>query len=262
MLTLNHQLNSKNKCWIVRDLIRSVYHSGDLGDIVYSLLWCKKELGSINLILGPDPRWELRHQMDEQLCEFLRPLLESQDWIYSVEYQHGVPKQCICLNDFRKTWFGHRRSSNLFEAYAEHYRTPPLPENESWLNAVPVSIPDKPVVIARSHRYRNPKFPWYNVSKRYKGLLAFVGLKNEYDDWRNLYGNSATYYPVKDALEMASVIAGSQLFIGNQSFPMSLALALNVRLIQEVGHPNADCRFKRPNAIFYEKGPFMLPVIE
>ena len=42
------------------------------------------------------------------------------------------------------------------------------------------------------------------------------------------------YKPVANFLELASVIAGSKLFIGNQSFPFSLAEALKVRRVLEV----------------------------
>ena len=54
--------------------------------------------------------------------------------------------------------------------------------------------------------------------------------------------------PVKDFLEMASVIAGAKLFIGNQSFPFSLAEALKVNRLLEV-------HFQCPNVTVYgDKG--------
>lgn len=200
--------------------------------------------------------------MDLSSFEFIRPLLESQPWIESVDFVETLPKKCICLNDFRRTWFSNRRrSSNLFQAYAEQFNTNPLPEDVAWLSVQPVVIPDRPVVISRSSRYRNPRFPWAEVALKYRHRIAFVGLESEFFEWRLHFGNWAIFYPVSDALDLARVIAGSKLFIGNQSFPMSLALATNTRLIQEVGHPNADCRFHRQTALYYESGKIMLPDI-
>lgn len=238
-----------------------MYHSGDLGDIIYSLLWCRVELGSIRMILGPDARWKLRHQMDVWTYRFLYPLLFSQSWIQEVNFSPVIVSCDFCLNDFRLTWFNRRQSSNLFQAYAEQFKTLALPENFAWLEVEPKPLPDLPVVIARSGRYRNGMFPWYTISKAYRDRMAFVGLKEEHEDWSKHYGKGAVFVPVKDALEMAQIIAGARLFIGNQSFPMSLALAMNKSLIQEVGHPNADCRFNRPNAVYWEGGPLPLPTL-
>lgn len=199
--------------------------------------------------------------MNQDVFGFLKPLLQSQPWIKSIEYCERLPEHCICLNDFRKTWFGHRISTNLFQVYSEHFQTRPLPEDFAWIKAEPITVIGKPVVIARSGRYRNGMFPWYQVSNKYRGLISFVGLREEFDDWTKHYGSSATYQPVNNALELAGLIAGSSLFIGNQSFPMSLALAMGIRTIQEVGHPNADCRFRRASVYYYENGPLPLPEV-
>lgn len=247
-----------DRCWFVQRAT-SVYHSGDLGDIIYSMLWCKMEFGMIDLVLGPDTRWELRCQMDRRNFEFITPLLEIQPWIKSVSFSQTIRKCDFCLNDFRHTWFsGKRRSSRLFEAYAEHFRTGPLPENVPWLSVSPRRIPSKPIIVNRSARYQNPAFPWGVIARTYANRIGFVGLPAEHLAWTRNFG-SALYIPVKNALEMAEIIAGASLFIGNQSLGMSLALALGVPLIQEVGHPNADCIMKRPNAFYYEGGPLNLP---
>lgn len=212
-------------------------------------------------MLGPDHRWKLRRQMERGIFEFISPLLLEQPWIDRVSFQMSIPINALCLNDFRKTWFGQRRSANLFEVYSEHFRTGPLPQDVAWIECNPLIIPGKPIVISRSKRYRNPHFPWHQVASKYSKRLIFIGLPDEYYEWFLHFGETAVYRPVNNGLEMAQIIAGSKLFIGNQSFPMSLALALGVRLIQEVGHPNADCRFRRTNALYYENGDLMLPDI-
>ncbi len=56
------------------------------------------------------------------------------------------------------------------------------------------------------------------------------------------------YWPCGNFLEMAQVISNARAFIGNQSFPMAMALAMGKTVLQEV-FPNApDCLFpKRKN---------------
>lgn len=236
------------------------FHSGDLGDIVYGLLFAST-LKPIELILGPEPQIGTRVPMTRKTFEWIKPLLESQPWIQTVSYAEAMPEVDYNLNLFRKTCFkSTRRSVCLFQAYPEHFKTAPLPEDIAWLKVEPKVIPGKPVVIARSARYRNSLFPWKKVAAMYAGRMIFVGLKEEFEGWQSSYGPAAEYYPVQDALEMAQVIAGAKLFIGNQSFPNSLALALNVPLVQETFATVPDCVLHRPNAI-YSTGPVNFPEI-
>lgn len=240
------------------------YHSGDLGDIIYSLLFCKS-LGKIALSLGPNSEKGVREAMTLKRFNWLAPLLRSQPWIVSSEFANDVKGIDYNLNDFRKTWFsgnsGHRIKRRLFETYAEHFRRPRLPEDKPWLTVEPIADPQRPVIIARSSRYRWLPFPWPDVARRYAGQMRFVGYESEYKEWIGTYGATAEYAPVNDALELARLIAGAELFIGNQSFPMSLALALNVPLIQETCMGTPDCVFNRKNATYSHMGPIRLPTL-
>lgn len=240
------------------------FHSGDLGDIIYSLLFCKS-LGNIELLLGPTPDWMLREQMTKERFEWLAPLLVAQPWIKTVEFSPKVPSCDFNLNDFRKTWFSPRsgcaKRRRLFETYAEHFRHPPLREDEPWLSVDPIPDEARPIIISRTGRYQDKLFNWQRISNFYAGRMRFIGYLDEFESWTGTYGKTAEFIPVKDALEMARVIAGAKLFIGNQSLPMALALALNVSLIQEVFPGTPDCIFHRTNAIYSNRGRFDLPAI-
>lgn len=229
------------------------FHSGDLGDIIYGLLFAR-EHRPIALILGPEPGVTTRQPMTPALFAWLQPLLARQTWIRSAEFGHNHTAACYNLNGFRKTWFDPRtgcaRRRRLFETYAEHFNEPALPENEAWLEADPVADMARPVVVSRSPRYNNNAFPWAAIAKRYANRLRFVGLPEEFAAWTRAHGPIATHATTRDALELANVIAGAALFIGNQSFPMALALALNVPVLQEVCASTPDCVFHRPNAQF------------
>lgn len=237
----------------------SFFHSGDLGDIVYALLFMST-FQKPRLFVGPEAGVGTRITMNRTSFEWILPLLESQGWLGGVAYAESKPSTNFNLNEFRKTWFNPRRQCRtLAQCYPEHFRRPALREDVPWLSVQPKPVEGKPVVIARSERYRNPSFPWRQVSAKYKGRMLFVGLRSEYDEWCSIYGNTAEYYPVQNALEMAQIIAGAKLFIGNQSFPMSLAIALNVPVIQETSTATPDCVFKRPNAVYSHLSKPTLP---
>ncbi|RYE27215.1 MAG: hypothetical protein EOP45_01925 [Sphingobacteriaceae bacterium] len=60
----------------------------------------------------------------------------------------------------------------------------------------------------------------------------FIGVKSEYEDMQKAIPNLKTIQ-VKNFLELAQIIAGCKVFIGNQSFPYSVAEGLKVPRILE-----------------------------
>jgi hypothetical protein len=117
--------------------------------------------------------------------------------------------------------------------------------NQAWLQAAPDSSVKNSIVIARSNRYRAPDIN-YRFLRKYPDV-QFIGLPEEYADMKKMAPN-IRHRPVHDFLEMASVIAGARLFIGNQSFPFSIAEALKVNRLLEV-------HFECPNVTVYgDKG--------
>lgn len=241
----------------------SCFHSGDLGDIIYGLFFAKS-VGRVRLTLGPDCSWRLRQAMNKQTFEWVLPLLERQSWIEKIEFSDSMPANLdFNLNEFRRYWFSHetekirhseqRSSLRLFSAYPAHFGYPPLKEDIPWFECDPISDDLHPIVISRTSRYRNNDFPWRRVSAMYAQKMLFVGLKEEYVEWTRRYGETAIYRPVRDALELANVIAGARVFIGNQSLPMALALATNTPVIQETYPGTPDCVFQRPNAQYFIK---------
>jgi ADP-heptose:LPS heptosyltransferase len=100
------------------------------------------------------------------------------------------------------------------------------------------------IVIARSSRYRSPKISYRFL--KYYPKLVFVGLPDEYEDFRQQVPE-AVYHPVNNFLELARIIAGSRLFIGNQSFPFALAESLKVRRVLEVFYQSPNVMTEGPN---------------
>ncbi len=63
------------------------------------------------------------------------------------------------------------------------------------------------------------------------------------------------WQPVVNFLELAAVIAGSKLFIGNQSFPFSIAEGLKATRLLEVYHriPNVIPEGKNGYDFYFQK---------
>lgn len=244
------------------------YHSGDIGDIIYSLLFIK-EIGGGKLYIGPDTKWDVNSKRDPQRYRWLLPLLKIQPYLTSAEYADRQPGSVTHdLNRFREIWMtnsaerqklGLRR---LFEAYPKRFGTGPLPEDKPWLTVPnPIEDPKFPVVIHRSGRYQNNEFPWDEAVRRYGFRMKFCGTTQEWNEWTAKFGKFCELAPCSDALALARLIAGCQLFIGNQSCANAIALGLGKALIQETSPKTPDCVFKRPNSQFCFRGPVRWPDI-
>ena len=66
---------------------------------------------------------------------------------------------------------------------------------------------------------------------------GFIGLKEEYEDFKKNYGDWSKYLEVNSAHEVAKFIGGSKLFVGNQSSCKAIAEGLkHPRLIEVSKH--------------------------
>jgi hypothetical protein len=116
------------------------------------------------------------------------------------------------------------------------------------------------VIINRTSRYQNPWFPWKEIVQHYGSRIIFVGLHHEYTAFIKEYG-IVSYRETSDFLELARLIAGSRLFIGNQSSANAIAEGLKHNLIQETCLHITDCIFKRDNAQHVFDGECILPSV-
>jgi hypothetical protein len=245
-------------------------HSGTFGDLIYSLAVVKKMGGGtfaihLNNIEKCVAQYGYRpdevdpaHQGRFRNADFdlLRPLLTRQSYINYVTAWTG--DHDVDLDRFRGVLF-RGFEGNYVEAY---HRTFNLPwdagmYHETWLEADPKLI--APVVINRTFRYRCPQGTgtWQslleqaNITKN--GI--FVGTTDEYDDFVKRTGFVVQYYPVKDFKELADVIAGADLFMGNQSAAYSIAMGLGKASVLETIKikplANNECYFPRDNCQYF-----------
>jgi len=107
-----------------------------------------------------------------------------------------------------------------------------------WLhNVVPNGI--AAIVVSRSTRYHDRELiDWKLLEGR---DVVFIGYEGEYEQFLFSVNGNIKYYKCEDALEMAQVIKGSKLFLGNQSLGFAIAEAMKHPRVLEVYHKNANC---------------------
>lgn len=239
---------------------------GDVGDSVITLsVISQMHGGPHKFLFYPSQTTKMKTPADvSRWLSLMKPLAESQDYIE--ECRVKIPQDNIDWDSggFRGTGL-HSRSASLFEAQLSHLvhikqfgrtMTPLL----KWLHVEPSPESRGRIICARSGRYRNGSFPWGKIVKHYGDRLLFIGLKHEHAEFCSHWG-MVEHKPVNDLLEMAKVIAGSEMFIGNQSSPMAIAEGLKHPTIQETSTDPADCIYYRENAQWVDNGACILPDI-
>lgn len=215
-------------------------HTGNAGDIIYALPVIKQLSSFIDkphqvmLKINEPMRLAmgLVHplnsvMLNEQSVKLLSPLLESQSYISKCTIYEDQ-RIDINLSLFRKSGIYLDRGNIARWNFYTTGVTADL--SKQWLFVEPDSSFRDTIVIARSQRYQNPIIS-YSFLADYNNI-AFLGVKAEYQAIKKYIPN-IRHVEVIDFLEMSKIIAGSKLFIGNQSFPYSLAEGLKVPRILE-----------------------------
>jgi glycosyltransferase involved in cell wall biosynthesis len=208
-----------------------ILHFGDYGDVVAMLPICKA-LGNVNLY------FQDRNSICKRILERLHviaPLLEAQPYINVAKPHEGEPIHWLA-GDFR---VHHDLARSLAWAHFMHYLgqrglpavTPDF--TSPWLTAQPDPRATGKVIINRTSRYNNRFFRWGDILKHYNTSLLFIGTREEHTAFCNTFG-PVTYQPTADLLEAARLIAGSALFIGNQSACFAIAEGLKHPRLLEV----------------------------
>jgi hypothetical protein len=222
-------------------------HFGLIGDIIYAIP-AMLELAQgrqihLHLQINQKSLYKkgMKHQnrdkiLTEKSVEMLAPLILTQPG-FTVCDILSDQRVDYDLDYFRKYPFDYNKG-HICRWYFQTYGINADLGNP-WLTVIPNNTFKDEIVIARSFRYRAPGIS-YAFLNQYPNL-SFIGLKEEYEDLRNQIP-ALKYKAVNNFLEFAEIIAGCRFFIGNQSFPFSVAEALKVRRVLEI-------YFECPNVI-------------
>jgi len=229
-------------------------HSGDLGDIIWALPTIKATGGGV-LFLSNRPG-RTTFSMTQDRVNSIRSLLLLQPYIKEVILTGDNTSRDSAINGFRDHCCNGR---NLADAHLATHGLPFFHRNGVWLCVDVVDI-IKPVVFARSARYHNDKFPWQRILEVYGKHAVFLGTQDEYSAFTSEFG----YVPFRqtgDLLQAARIIAGAQLFVGNQSCLHAIAEGLKRNIILEVCTSMPNCIFNRMGVVHAWDENFEFPVL-
>jgi hypothetical protein len=198
--------------------------------------------------------------MNMKQWQMLKPLLEVQDYIYSVEIFKGESVD-IDLVETRD-----RRSITMPYGdlhYWNFFHTPEMQcdLSEKWIEIYGYNYPaliaetKGKIVINRTQRYFNPYINYYFL-KKYESELLFAGTQEERDIFCQQYDLNIPLLQVDDFLVLAHVIYNAKFFIGNQSMCWHIADAMKVPRILEhcPQFPNTYPTGANGYAFLYQKG--------
>ena len=210
----------------------SVVHTGHIGDII-AFIPVFRLMNATRIIVKDGEHME---PMTGFKFDTMKPLLESQgiqvylnDGTQVINYDMTGWRECY--RDDINLIDSQARFANVVNRYNGHFEI-----NEPWLKVDPDENGKGRVIFNRSHRYRNDKFPWKDISNHFGKRAMFVGTVNEHDDFVNNFG-PIEYYRTPSCLEVAKVIAASDFYVGNQSSSFLIAAGLMKPLLQEVFPP-------------------------
>jgi hypothetical protein len=219
--------------------------SGDLGDIIYSMRTCHQ-------LNDPESTYYLVDRpftkaWNQARLDALMPLMESQPYLGRAVYQEPQEKLTHDFIDFRRGALTY--SISLSDIHATWVGVKLLPY-KPWLFVNPSDEMKGKVIVHKSPRYANPKFPWRAMADKYGDRMVAVGVQDELHVLTEALGRNIPFRPTSSYLELAELIAGCHLFIGNQSSPCAVALALGVPTIQETSIRQPDCIYPGANAYY------------
>lgn len=227
----------------------TVLHQGHIGDII-AFIPIYRKLGATRLVVS-DASWGA--PMSGYKYNSLKPLLDSQG-IHSCMNPEN-PSVDYDTTNWRECY---QDNITLMDSMARYLHvvdrnTGHMEIDGPWLSVEPNENLNGKVIINRSHRYRNDKFPWSEIMARYGKDAVFIGTDEEHDDFVQSFGK-ITRYLTKDCLEVARAIAGCKLYIGNQSSAYWIAAGLRVPLVQEVYEIAPNSMIKYPGAVYCMDG--------
>lgn len=233
-----------------------VLHSGDFGDLIAGMS-VMKALGKVKLYVAN--RGITKPIVDR--FDAIRDLLLSQTYIESAEVYTNEPIHWNA-SDFRGNYID---TQTLADSHMNHFRGMNMRQinfdkESPWLNIQPDNSWNGRIVVNRSPRYHNSKFPWAKIVSHYGDKIVFVGMAHEYDSFCNSFGK-VPYHHAKHLLEIGSMIAGSDLFIGNQSACANIAEGLKHPRILEVCLWRPDCIYPGVGAQYVADGAMILPTV-
>jgi hypothetical protein len=212
-------------------------HSGDLGDIVFSIPTINALGGGI-LCLDPtggesSPLFrrigQPRTKLNIKSINDVASLLQLQKCIADVVPWSGREAK-YDLDKFRD----HIRFNNLCISHLEAFKLDHDLARKPWLNFPYKRKLPKPFVISRTPRYHGNYTSWVHQLTRIKNDAIFVGLEKEHEIFEYTFGHKIDFYPTPSILDLAETINSADVLFCNQGLPHAIAEGLHHHLVCEM----------------------------
>lgn len=218
-------------------------HSGGIGDIFYSLYFCKDIIdvakqSKFNFhiqtnVQDKDMSYQTHPfgitRMPVSGANFIKPLLCYQTYINDVTISDECLEKSINLDHFRKLKLN--LGSGDIRQWYYNLATDHL-KREFWKPIIDApkdfKYKDKIILIC-TERYQN-LLTNYSVLKDFKDNFVFMGTDKEYQLFNEKYFE-VERAPINDALDAAEKMMGAIGVVGNQSGLYSIAECLKVKRI-------------------------------
>jgi GT2 family glycosyltransferase len=217
--------------------MKTFKHSGARGDLIYSLPTIRCLGGGILYISTEplEPKYHTTHRFTDDDVEQFRELLSGQPYLTDIRKWKGEEID-YNLDTFRDT-----PARSIVEAHLNIFNVRNFDPMTSWLDGIS-GLPVADVVIQKSLRWNDKEDLSWHLLREYQNRCVFVGFEDEHQRFISATGlMNIQRYECKTYLELARVIKGSRLFIGNQSFGFALAEAMKHPRVLEVYYQMANC---------------------
>lgn len=222
--------------------ILGVKHSGQLGDIVYSISFIKKYIQKYKfdyaIIFIPSDKKAnhakgLNHisndvMITQSMYEFIKPLLVNEFLIRDVLFmpEKSIPENILDLDAIRNGNIN--LSAGNIKSYYYKYFGLIDSHSKNWLTQ-PIS--DKAhqyrIVIGRSTRYLNLAID-YTLLNDFELRIGYIGTDYEYAKTiENFPLLKIEKISIENALDVSAAISQSSLYIGNQSLFFAISEGLH-----------------------------------
>lgn len=223
----------------------NAFHSGCIGDILYSIPTLHKL--SVEFLFIADRPWT--KPIGGRIDTFSR-ILESQGIKVAI---HKGEKIDYDFSTYRNA--GHKYGQPIASRVSKWFNL------DVDLSEKSIHISDKnkytegKIVVGRCPRWHGEMFPWKQIVEQYGSEIVFVGLQHEHKNFCDEFGH-VDYLPTNDLYDVALAINGCDVYIGNQSSPMSICEGMKHAAIQECCLYAFDCYYPRQNKAHVIDGNF------
>ena len=227
-------------------------HTGHIGDIIAFLPTIRALGGGKLIIKDHDKSW---HPMNGFRYESVKPLLEKQNYITSVEYNDHPDRVDFDNTHWRQCkdgYAGYRENTLLSDIQAEYWNA--NISYDPWIDVEASKETKDRIIITRTDRYRNYNFPIRKILKHIGDRALYVGTSDEWNTFQGELGVNIEHHKTESLLNVAQAIKGSDMLVCEQSCTWWIAIGMGHKALRSTSWYGADGVLKRDNLHYCKTG--------